>query len=216
MPEEHNNAVENEELIGRAKNGDMSAFEQLILAHEKIVYNVALRTLNNIEDAKDISQEVFIKAFRSIEKFDGRSSFSTWIYRITMNTCIDEVRRRKGKSTVSFEEEMDAEEGSWKQQYADPGDTPEEKALRVEEQGEILTALNQISEEHKTVIILRDVQGLSYDEIAEITGLTLGTVKSRISRARIQLKQEILGIRERNESPPRQRNRKEGEIHELR
>lgn len=209
------NQDENKLLVEKARKGDMSAFEQLILNHEKIVYNVALRMFNNIEDAKDIAQEVFIKAFRSIENFDGRSSFSTWIYRIAMNTCIDETRKRKGKASVSLEEEMSDEDGSWKQQYADDGDTPEESMLRQEGQHEIMRALERISPDHKLVIILRDIQGLSYDEIAEITDLTLGTVKSRISRARLQLKQELLEIRERNDRDSRQTQGKEGKIHEM-
>ena len=209
------NQDENKLLVEKARKGDMSAFEQLILNHEKIVYNVALRMFNNIEDAKDIAQEVFIKAFRSIENFDGRSSFSTWIYRIAMNTCIDETRKRKGKASVSLEEEMSDEDGSWKQQYADDGDTPEESMLRQEGQHEIMRALERISPDHKLVIVLRDIQGLSYDEIAEITDLTLGTVKSRISRARLQLKQELLEIRERNDRDSRQTQGKEGKIHEM-
>ena len=202
-------------LIALAKNGDMLAFEELIRQHEKIVYNVAFRTLNHSEDAKDISQEVFIKAFKNLSQFDGRSSFSTWLYRITMNTCIDEVRKRKGKFTVSLEEEFEAEKGNWKQQYADEGDTPEENILRQEGTSEILQALEKLSEEHKMMVVFRDIQGLSYDEIVEITDLTLGTVKSRISRARLQLKQEILKIRERNDSFSRQNTMKGGQNHEM-
>ena len=88
-------------LVKRAKQGDMHAFEELILQHEKIVYNVALRMMNHSEDAKDISQEVFLKAYRNIGNFDERSQFSTWIYRITANTCIDEMRKRKGRQSFS-------------------------------------------------------------------------------------------------------------------
>lgn len=99
-------------LVKRAKQGDMHAFEELILQHEKIVYNVALRMMNHSEDAKDISQEVFLKAYRNIGNFDERSQFSTWIYRITANTCIDEMRKRKGRQSFSLEEELESEEGS--------------------------------------------------------------------------------------------------------
>ena len=111
-------------LVKRAKQGDMHAFEELILQHEKIVYNVALRMMNHSEDAKDISQEVFLKAYRNIGNFDERSQFSTWIYRITANTCIDEMRKRKGRQSFSLEEELESEEGSMQRQVADAGETP--------------------------------------------------------------------------------------------
>ena len=198
------------ELIRKAKQGDMLAFEELILKHEKIVYNVALRMMNHSEDAKDISQEVFLKAYRSLVNFDERSAFSTWLYRITHNTCIDEMRKRKGKQSYSLEEELENEEGSMQRQIADEGDTPEESLLRQEQKSEILQALDTLSEEHKAAIILRDVKGLSYEEIAEILELSLGTVKSRISRARNQLKIEILKIREQNKKSVRHKEGKEG------
>ena len=198
------------ELIRKAKQGDMLAFEELILKHEKIVYNVALRMMNHSEDAKDISQEVFLKAYLSVANFDERSIFSTWLYRITHNTCIDEMRKRKGKQSYSLEEELENEEGSMQRQIADEGDTPEESLLRQEQKSEILQALDTLSEEHKAAIILRDVKGLSYEEIAEILELSLGTVKSRISRARNQLKIEILKIREQNRKSVRHKEGKEG------
>lgn len=202
------------DLIRRAKQGDMLAFEELILKHEKIVYNLALRMMNHSEDARDISQEVFLKAYRSLSNFDERSAFSTWLYRITHNTCIDEMRKRKGKQSFSLEEELENEEGSMQRQIADEGDTPEESLLRAEQKNEILQALDNLSEEHKAAIVLRDVKGLSYEEIAEILEVTLGTVKSRISRGRNQLKNEILKIREQNEKMS-VRKKERREDHEL-
>lgn len=199
------------ELIAKAKQGDLSAFEALILKHEKIVYNVALRMMNHSEDARDISQEVFLKAYRSLAQFDERAAFSTWLYRITHNTCIDEMRKRKGKQSYSLEEELESEDGTMQRQVADAGDTPEKRLLREEEKSEILRALDTLSAEHKAAIVLRDIKGLSYEEIAEILELSLGTVKSRISRARNQLKAEIIKIREQNEKSFRHKKRKEGE-----
>ena len=198
------------DLIRRAKQGDMLAFEELILNHEKIVYNVALRMMNHSEDARDISQEVFLKAYRNLANFDERSAFSTWLYRITHNTCIDEMRKRKGKQNYSLEEELENEDGSMQRQIADEGDTPEESLLREEQKSEILQALDTLSEEHKAAIILRDVKGLSYEEISEILELSLGTVKSRISRARNQLKTEILKMREQSGKSVRHKKGKEG------
>lgn len=197
-------------LIQKAKQGDLTAFEELILKHEKIVYNVALRMMNHSEDAKDISQEVFLKAYRNIANFDERSAFSTWLYRITTNTCIDEMRKRKGRQSYSLEEELENEDGTMQRQIADEGDTPEESLLREERKSEILQALEKLSAEHKAAVVLRDVKGLSYEEISEILDLSLGTVKSRISRARNQLKTEILKIRERNEKTTRHKKGKEG------
>ena len=202
--------LQERDLIRKAKQGDMLAFEELILKHEKIVYNLALRMMNHSEDAMDISQEVFLKAYRSLSNFDERSAFSTWLYRITHNTCIDEIRKRKGKQTYSLEEDLESEDGSMQRQVADDGDTPEESLMRKEQKSEILRALDTLSEEHKAAIILRDVKGLSYEEIAEILELSLGTVKSRINRARNQLKTEILKIREQNEKSFRHKEGKEG------
>ena len=202
--------LKEKDLIRKAKQGDMHAFEELILKHEKIVYNLALRMMNHSEDAKDVSQEVFLKAYRSLSNFDERSAFSTWIYRITHNTCIDEMRKRKGKQNYSLEEELENEEGSMQRQIADEGDTPEESLLREEQKSEILQALDSLSEEHKAAIVLRDVKGLSYEEIAEILEVSLGTGISRISRARIQLKNEILKMREQNEKTVRHKKGKEG------
>ena len=202
--------LQERDLIRKAKQGDMLAFEELILKHEKIVYNLALRMMNHSEDAMDISQEVFLKAYRSLSNFDERSAFSTWLYRITHNTCIDEIRKRKGKQTYSLEEDLESEDGSMQRQVADDGDTPEESLMRKEQKSEILRALDTLSEEHKAAIILRDVKGMSYEEIAEILDLSLGTVKSRINRARNQLKTEILKIREQNEKSFRHKEGKEG------
>ena len=202
--------LKEKELIRRAKQGDMLAFEELIVQHEKIVYNVALRMMNHSEDAKDISQDVFLKAYKSLENFDERSAFSTWLYRITHNTCIDEMRKRKGKYSYSLEEELENEEGSMQRQIADEGDSPEESLLREEQKSEIVQALDTLSAEHKAAIILRDVKGLPYDEIAEILELSMGTVKSRISRARNQLKTEILKRREQSGEGVRHKRRKEG------
>ena len=126
----------------------------------KMWYNVALRMMNHSEDAKDISQEVFLKAYRNIGNFDERSQFSTWIYRITANTCIDEMRKRKGRQSFSLEEELESEEGSMQRQVADAGETPEESMLREEQKSEILQALESLSPEHKVAVILRDIKGL--------------------------------------------------------
>lgn len=192
------------ELVKRAKAGDMQAFEDLVLQYEKMVYNVAFRMMNHTEDAYDISQEVFIKAFRNMKNFDERSTFSTWIYRITTNACIDEMRKRKGKETQSMDKEIQGDEGGYQKEFVDSDATPEEVVVQQEDKSEIMQALDTLSEEHKTIVVLRDIRGLSYDEIAEITETSLGTVKSRLSRGRKQLQTEILKIWEQNGKKLRQ------------
>ena len=202
--------MQDDSLIRRAAAQDAAAFEQLMLLHQKPVYNICYRMAGNAEDALDLSQEVFLKAYRNIGNFDERSQFSTWIYRITANTCIDEMRKRKGRQSFSLEEELEGEEGSMQRQVADAGETPEESMLREEQKSEVLQALESLSPEHKVAVILRDIKGLSYEEIAEILELTLGTVKSRISRGRNQLKQEILKLREQDAHFIRHKRGKEG------
>lgn len=186
-------------LIEKAKNGDIEAFESLIRQSEKIVYNIAYRMLNNSEDVKDISQEVFIKVYKNLKNFDEKSAFSTWIYRIAVNTCIDEIRKRKGKQTISIEEELQQEDGAIKKQIPVQAETPEEDYIKKEQKEELLSAVEELSQTHKTVLTLRDLEGFSYAEIAEITETSVGTVKSRLSRAREQLKNilELLETRRR-------------------
>lgn len=202
--------MENIELVHLAKKGDMYAFEQLLLRHEKIVYHIVLRMMGESEAVEDLSQDVFLKVYRHLPQFDEKSAFSTWIYRIVVNTCIDEMRKRKGKQTYSLEAEIEATDGSYQRQFADHGDTPEQSMLRQELREEVLSAMDTLSPEHKTVVVLRDIQGFSYEEISEMTGTTLGTVKSRLSRARLHLKEQILKMRERNTQNVRQKKGKEG------
>ena len=200
MLEQENDAL----LVQQAKDGDMAAFERLIIQYEKMVYNIALKMMSNQEDAKDVSQDVFIKLFRNLDKFKGDSSFSTWTYRIAVNTCIDELRKRKKKMTVSIDMETEGEDSKIKRELTDNAPTPEESYLEKEGTEKIRAAMEQLSNDHKMMITLRDFQGLSYTEIAEITELSLGTVKSRIARARLQLKNLLLVNGELNLSLYRQ------------
>lgn len=179
-------------LVKRAKKGNISAFEELIIEHESKVYNIAYRILNNEEDAKDLSQEVFIKAFNSLHKFREDSSFSTWLYRIAMNTCIDELRKRKGRESYSIDRDIQTDEGTIPREFQDKQLNPEEELMNKELSSQIQWALNHLSETYKEVIILRDFQGFDYKQISQILGCSLGTVKSRISRARTELKNVLI------------------------
>lgn len=178
-------------LIRKAKNGDVHAFENLIEIHRKRVYNIALKMLHNQEDAYDITQEVFIRVFKSMKEFREEASFSTWIYRITKNACLDELRKRKNKATVSMDEDLETEDGTIKRQVEDCSPGPDALYESMELRDIVRTAIELLSDEHKFVIILRDLQGFSYEEIAKVLECPEGTVKSRINRARKALK-EIL------------------------
>lgn len=193
-------------LLNKAKQGNIIAFEKLIISHEKTVYNIAYRMFNNEEDAKDIAQEVFIKIYKNLNKFDGNCKISTWIHRITVNTCIDELRKRKGKETSSIDSLIDLDDSEVQKQYTDNSFNPEQSLINKEDIEDLKNAINLLSENHKTLIVLRDIQGLSYNEISEITQISLGTIKSRISRARIQLKNIIMNNKELSKNKKRLKN----------
>lgn len=172
-------------LIEKSQSGQVKAFEELILNYEKKAYNIAYKVLRDEQDALDISQEAFIKLYKNINKFEFQSSFSTWLYRIVMNTALD-FNKKKKLSTVSLNETY--EDGNEKLEIADNYETPESALETKISRNIIKEGIDSLDQEHRVVILLRDVEGFSYDEIAEITSTNKGTVKSRISRARKKLK----------------------------
>ncbi|HOJ80894.1 MAG TPA: sigma-70 family RNA polymerase sigma factor [Clostridiales bacterium] len=175
-------------LISKAKAGDVEAFEQLIEAYQKKVYNLALRMTGNQDDAADLAQEAFIRVFRSISGFKEQSSFSTWVYRITTNVCLDEIRKRKNRKVISIDEEIHMDDGEIKRQVISEEPLPDELAEREELRSIVNAAINSLPEDQRIVLTLRDLNGLSYDEIAKILDCPGGTVKSRINRARQALR----------------------------
>ena len=179
------------ELIQRSQQGDLDAFEQLILQYEKRVYTIAYKYMSNHEDASDMAQEALIKAYRSMTSFRGESAFGTWLGRITANCCLDELRKRKNMQIVSLEETLELDEGKVKKEISSPMATPEEHALQQETMQYMQSLIDELKEENRIVIILRELEGYSYEEIASILNCSLGTVKSRISRARAYLKERI-------------------------
>lgn len=178
-------------LIKRIKKGDIVAFEELISNYEKKAYNIAFRMMNNEEDAKDAVQEAFIKVFKSIKSFREESSFSTWLYRIVTNVCLDEIRKRKKYASVSLELDIETDKGTTRIEIGKDEETPEDLYEKLEKKELILNTINTLKEEYKTVVILRDIQGFSYEEIATILSCSLGTIKSRINRARNVLKDRL-------------------------
>ncbi|NLC15475.1 MAG: sigma-70 family RNA polymerase sigma factor [Firmicutes bacterium] len=185
-------ALQNEEaLVERASRGDLSAFEALVRAYETKLYNVALRMVSDSEDAMDIVQEVFLKAHQALPGFRGDSKFSTWIYRICMNASLDHLRRRKKAQVYSLDAPVEFSDSEVQRQVEDPVDSTED-LVEAKFLGEKLFAiLDDLEPHYRAVLILCDVQGYSYQEIAEILDTSLGTVKSRIHRARNILRKLI-------------------------
>lgn len=173
-------------VIRKAQRGDTKAFEVLLSAYEKPVYNLCLRMTGHAEDAADLTQEAFLKIWRGLANYKFESSFSTWIYRLTTNVCIDFLRGRKRRPTVSIT--VEEEDGATELEVPDPGPLPEEQLLHRETKERIARAMNQLDEEARLILTLRVLEDLSYEEIARVTGLKDGTVKSRLARARLKLK----------------------------
>ncbi len=172
------------ELVAKIKKGDMNAFDELVNAYNKRVANIAYSLLSDREDSLDAAQEVFIKIYRSVGGFRGECSVSTWIYRITKNVCTDILRKRKG-NIISLDNE---DEDEPKMEIADETTAPEHIAERNAKIDAVRAAISRLDENMRTVITLCDINGLSYDETAEVLKCPIGTVKSRLYRAREHLR----------------------------
>lgn len=178
------------ELIQQAKAGDRDAFAALVTEYETKIYHLALRYLSDREDAMDASQEVFLRVFRFLPGFQEESGFSTWIYRIAVNVCKDMLSRRTRQRETSLE--IDGEEDRYSMELPDERYQPERVAEQRERKRLLAQAIQSLPEPQRMMILLRDVQGLSYDEIAQILSLEPGTVKSRLFRARDALRKKLL------------------------
>ena len=173
-------------IINAVLDGDVNAYEILVKEYEKNVYNLALRMTGNSEDAYDMSQEAFIKAYNSLSSFRGDSKFSVWLYRIVSNVCLDFIRSRSRKATVSLSVENDEGEET-ELDIADEASSPQTLLDRSLTRDAVRRGLQALPPDHREILLLREIQGLSYDEIAETLNLEVGTVKSRIFRARKKL-----------------------------
>lgn len=180
------------ELVRLARQSDESAFALLVEQNQSRIYNLALRMTRNPDDAAELTQEAFLNAWRGLSKFQGESSFSTWLYRLTSNLCIDFLRREKRRSGLSMTVSLDDEEEGRQADVPDERFSPEQSAERREVQELIRAGLRSLSEEHRRVLVLRELDGLSYAEIAQLLGLEEGTVKSRIARARLALRKYLI------------------------
>ena len=175
-----------QEMIRLAISGDASAFECLMREHENKMYAVALRMCGNREDALDCSQEAMLRIYRSLSRFKGESSFSTWVYRITMNVCLDELRRRKTRTASSLDTMLEAGYSP-----VDEEDTPEKHFVRSEQRRAIEECIALLPEDMRAAVVLLDMQNFSYEEISAMLKTNIGTIKSRISRGRSKLREML-------------------------
>jgi RNA polymerase sigma-70 factor (ECF subfamily) len=183
-------------LIRDAQRGDLDAFNRLVLAYQDALFNTALRILGDDDLAADAAQEAFLSAFRSLNGYRG-GSFRAWLLRTVTNACYDELRRRKRRPTVPLEpmsdDDDEVETPRW---LADPAMSPEEEAEAGELEHAIQHCLDALPVEFRTVVVLADVQGLDYTEVSVAARVPLGTIKSRLARARLRLRECLQGFRE--------------------
>jgi RNA polymerase sigma factor (sigma-70 family) len=183
-------------LILQAQQGDLDAFNRLVLAYQDMIFRLAYRMLGEVEPAEDAAQETFISAFRNLSGYRG-GSFKAWLLRIATNACYDELRRRKRRPTVPLEpvdeDDQEIESPGW---LADPGEAPEETAARRELIQAIQDCLNQLPVDFRAVVALIDIEGLDYSEAAQAIHKPVGTVKSRLARARLRLRGCLQGAGE--------------------
>jgi len=179
--------MEELEIIKKVLDGDANAFEEIVLANQKNVYNLALKMTKNEDDALDISQEAFIKAYRQLEVFRGESKFSVWLYRLTYNLCIDFLRKKSKTQVVSLSSYHDDSGDSFEMELPDIRELPEERLTRKELRNEIAESIEKLGQSHREILIMREMNDMSYTDIAHTLGISEGTVKSRIARARLNL-----------------------------
>lgn len=182
-------------FVVRLQANEDAAYDELVRVYHAQMFHVAFRMLGDSGDAADVVQEIFIKVFRNIKGFKGESALKTWMFRIAFSEILNKLRwwkRRHRHSTVSLDDDSNGNGSSYSQHVSDAGPTPEQ-ALQSKEQEEAITrALGRLSCDHRSIIILRDIEGFSYGEIADVLGISIGTVKSRLARARSDLKKALI------------------------
>jgi RNA polymerase sigma-70 factor, ECF subfamily len=187
-------SLTDETLVRKAQKGDMVAFEELVARHRDKIYARAFSMLRNEDEALDLSQEAWVKAWQRLKQFQGDSSFVTWITRIVINLCLDQLRKQKRQRLESIEQ-MDEEIGGVERHMPIITPNPTEGLERSELRQRINRAMDQLSVEHKTVLVLHEYQGLEYKEIARVVGCSIGTVMSRLFYARRRMASLLAGLR---------------------
>ncbi|MFZ5468271.1 MAG: RNA polymerase sigma factor [Myxococcota bacterium] len=182
-------------LVQRVRSGDQRAFKLLVERYQRKIYSVALGMLRDKEEALDVSQEAFVKVYKYLDHFKGDASFYTWLYRITVNVCIDVIRKRGGsaREAVEYDDSVahDASEANLGALGSRLGTNPQKSALRRELAEKIEEALAQVPEKHRAILLLREIEGMSYEDLARTLDIPKGTVMSRLFHARIKV-QKIL------------------------
>jgi len=183
--------IEESALVTQAREGDTTAFAELVRRYEGKIFRLAQHVTQNREDAEDVLQETFMKAYEHLDQFKGDSKFYTWIVRIAVNQALMKLRRRKTDKSVSLDEQIDTGEDTVVREIAAWGENPEESFSR-EELGEVLdTAIQSLEPLYRSVFVLRDIEELSTEETADALGLSVPAVKSRLLRARLQLREKL-------------------------
>ena len=184
-------------LIRAFQSGNRIAFDKLVLKHRDRVFSLCYRFLGDYQEADDTAQEVFVKVYKSLKRFKFKSSFSTWLYRIVINTCKNRVKSleyRNRKKMVRIDNPENSDDSSKTMEIRYERETPMAELEKQERMELIQKAIDSLPSEQREVVVLRDIEGLSYEEITDITGYKLGTLKSRLSRARLGLKKKLRGI----------------------
>jgi RNA polymerase sigma-70 factor (ECF subfamily) len=191
-------------LVQRVRTGDQRAFKLLVERYQRKVFSVALGMLKDKEEARDVAQEAFVKVYRYLDHFKGDASFYTWLYRITVNICIDAMRKRgsKGNEHVEFDEsvKLDVAEANLGALGTRLGTNPQKSALRRELAERITAAMQQLPEAHRQILLLREVEGMSYEDIARTLEIPKGTVMSRLFHARLKMQKILSEYLELDES----------------
>jgi RNA polymerase sigma-70 factor, ECF subfamily len=182
-PAIHHDVAHDVDLVERHRSGDLQAFDEVYARFGEMIYNLALRLSGNREESADLTQEIFLRIYRHLGSFGGRSTLKTWVFRIAINHCRDRLSRHH---PVMQPIEDEVEEGG--QPIADPGRGPEELAVAADEGRRVMEGLDRIAAVFREAVVLRDLEGLSYEEIAEVLGVRVGTVRSRIARGRDHLR----------------------------
>lgn len=177
-------------LLERCRNGDLMAFDGIVALHQNRIYNLCYWMLGNREDASDAAQEAFVRAYRSLERFRGDSSFATWLHRIAVNVSLDAAQRRK-RGPLLYSDLECGDDAPLELEPTDPGQEPQTIAARRERSQTVRAAMAELPEHYRVVLVLFDLENHSYDEVAEMLSLPLGTVKSRLNRARLALRDRL-------------------------
>jgi RNA polymerase sigma-70 factor, ECF subfamily len=190
------NPTETRRLVARCKKGERNAFDDLIRRYERKVYNFAYRLCGNYDEASDVASETFVRVYNAVQNFRGDSSFITWLFRIVTNVYLDEKKRQRARPYQSLEEIIELEETAVRRQIEDPEPTPDQRAELRERTDILQAAIDSLPDYQRMMIVMYHTENKSYEEISEILDLPIGTVKSRLNRARLSLREKLEPVRE--------------------